>query len=317
MIYYLTRANQNASLTCRRFGISRKTFHKWKGLFTESNLRSLENRSRAPNNRRQKEYTFSQYQRFLLLRRKYIRYGKMKLLVLYQKQYPDDTALTSWKIQCMIQDAGIYYHPVKQARINRKRVSSVKRKRITDLKKKRMSGFLLCLDTIVRYWNSQRRYILTAIDRYSKVAFVRMYTTHSSYSAQDFLTRLHYLLDGKIDNVQTDNGSEFQGYFDKACQKLSLVRYYSRVRTPKDNAVNERFNKTLKEEFILLGNMTDDTVVFNRRLTDWLIEYNFHRPHQTLDYLSPINFTYKYHKVLPMYPSSTRSEYFSRPWKHL
>ncbi|WP_456324391.1 integrase core domain-containing protein [Desulfonauticus submarinus] len=33
-------------------------------------------------------------------------------------------------------------------------------------------------------------------------------------------------------------------------RKLSLNRYYSRVRSPKDNAVCERFNRTLKEEFI-------------------------------------------------------------------
>ncbi|MBI5229946.1 MAG: transposase [Candidatus Magasanikbacteria bacterium] len=44
----------------------------------------------------------------------------------------------------------------------------------------------------------------------------------------------------------------------------------------------------------------------NIKLTEWLIHYNFERPHQTLDYMPPINFTYKYHNVLPMYPSSTQ-----------
>jgi len=206
----------------------------------------------------------------------------------------------------MILKAGIYYKPQKQAKINRKRQRAVKKKRITELKQKRIAGFLLCTDTIVKYWRSKKRYILTAIDKYSKIAFARMYTTHSSYNARDFLSRLYYLLDGKIENIQTDNGSEFQGYFTKACQQHNISRYYSRIKTPKDNAVNERFNRTLKEEFIQLGNMTDDTVLFNRRLTEWLIEYNFKRPHQALDYMSPINFSYKYHKVLPMYPSNTR-----------
>ena len=42
----------------------------------------------------------------------------------------------------------------------------------------------------------------------------------------------------------------------------------------------------------------------NKRLTDWLIEYNFHRPHQALDYLTPIEFNQKY-QVSGMYPSST------------
>jgi transposase InsO family protein len=101
-----------------------------------------------------------------------------------------------------------------------------------------------------------------------------MYTTPSSSSASDFLYRLHYLLDGKIANVQTDNGSEFHRHFETACETLGLTHYWSRVKTPKDNAVNERFNRTIQEEFINLGNMTADTVEFNRKLTEWLIAPN-------------------------------------------
>lgn len=74
---------------------------------------------------------------------------------------------------------------------------------------------------------------------------------------------------------------------------------------PKDNAVNERFNRTLQDEFPSLGHMTADPVLFNRNLTEWLLEYNLRRPHQALGYLPPINFMAKYHNVLPMYPSST------------
>ncbi len=307
MIYYETTAHQNASLCCRHFGIARKTFYAWKSRFSEINVRSLESHSRTPRHTRQKEYTTLQYKRFLALRKQYIRYGKVKLLELYRREYPDDTAMSAWNIQCMIQRAGIYYKPQKQAQINRKRQRAQTKKRITELKRKKVSGFLLCLDTVVKYWNGRKRYILTAIDRHSKVAFARMYTTHSSYNARDFLNRLHYLLDGKIENIQTDNGSEFKKYFEKTCFQLDISQYYSRIKTPKDNAVCERFNRTLKEEFIQLGNMTDDTVVFNRRLTEWLVEYNFKRPHQALDYMPPIHFSHKYHKVLPMYPSSTMS----------
>ena len=133
-----------------------------------------------------------------------------------------------------------------------------------------------------------------------------MYNSHDSLSAQDFLVRLNYLLDGKIDNILTDNGSEFQKYFDRVCKKLNLNRYYSRVRQPKDNAVCERFNRTLNEEFMQLGNSTSDISVFNKRLTQWLVEYNFHRPHQSLDYMTPISFTQKYVKVSKRRSSNTR-----------
>ncbi len=62
-----------------------------------------------------------------------------------------------------------------------------------------------------------------------------------------------------------------------------------------------------KEKFIQLENFIPDPVEFDRRLTDWLIKYNFRRPHQVLGYLPLINFhyKYKYHKVLPRYPFRT------------
>ena len=46
---------------------------------------------------------------------------------------------------------------------------------------------------------------------------------------------------------------------------------------------------------------------FNRKLVDWLIEYNNIRPHETLDYLTPIEYIDNHLPagVLPMSPSYT------------
>ena len=132
-----------------------------------------------------------------------------------------------------------------------------------------------------------------------------MYTTKSSRNAADFLNRIVYLLDGSVLNTLNDNGSEFHKEFIEACQKLNLSQYWSRVHTPKDNPVDERFNKTIKEEFIQLGNYTDDVVTFNHNLTEFLIEYTFVRPHQSLGYDTPWEFYQKTAKVLPMYSSRT------------
>jgi transposase InsO family protein len=304
IIWYEKNGN-DVSRASRHFGISRKTFYKWHIRWNNKFLRGLEEEPRVPKRKRSRQYTARQYENVIYLRQQYIRYGKMKLLEIYKRIHPDDRSISSWKIQCIIKASGLYYEPKKVARTNRKRSIARTRKKITELKRKPISGFLVCLDTVVRYWNGRKRYILTAIDRHTKVAFARMYSTHSSAAATDFLKRLHLLLDGKIENIQTDNGSEFHKYFDQACENLGLQHYWSRVKTPKDNAVNERFNRTLQDEFLSLGNMTADTVQFNKGLTEWLIEYNFRRPHQSLNYLPPINFIFKYHKVLPMYPSST------------
>jgi transposase InsO family protein len=302
MDYY--RETSNVALTCRHFGISRKTFYYWLKRYNPQNPKTLESRSRAPHRTRKPEITPLQEQRIISLRKQHLRYSKLKLAVIYQRIYQEK--ISSWKIQRVIQKHRLYYQPIKQAKIQRKRKNSIRKKRITELKKQKRIGFLICLDVMVIYWNSLKRYIFTAIDYYSKIAFARMYTTKSSKSAQDFLQRLYYLYQGKIENFQTDNGSEFKGYFEKTINQLptKIQRYFSRPHTPKDNPVNENFNGTLKREFLNLGNFTPDVKLFNKDLTEWLIEYNFRRPHQSLGYQTPIELHFQHHKVLPMSPSS-------------
>ena len=306
--WFLWKAEHQATVatTCRHFSIAPKTYHKWVARYAAGNLRLLEDRATVPHQKRHREYTPLQYERVVALRQQNIRYGKEKLLRLYGVQFPEDHTLSAWKVQCIITTASIYFHPQRQARINRKRCRSVRRKRITDLQVRKRTGFLFCLDNVVRYSMGTKRYIFTAIDRHAKLAFAHMYTSKSSRHARDFLYRLHHLVDGRIENIGHDNGTEFQGEFANTCQQLNIPQYYSRPRTPKDNAVNERFNRTLTDEFLQLGNFTTDTTIFNRHLTEWLVEYNFRRPHQTLGYLSPIQFISRYHHLLPMYPSSTR-----------
>lgn len=41
IIYYYEKSNKNASLTCRHYGIARKTFYKWFNQFDEDNLCTL------------------------------------------------------------------------------------------------------------------------------------------------------------------------------------------------------------------------------------------------------------------------------------
>ena len=303
VIWYESKAKRNALATCRHFGIASKVFYTWKNRFDGRNLYLLESRSKAPKNTRQKEITSLEEQRIVKLRKTRLRWGKLKLKKRYEDIY--GKPISSWKIQYTIIKHGLYYHPKKNAKIQAKRKRNQGKKRITELKKQPFSGRLIALDTIVIYWNGLKRYILTAIDTASKIAFARMYTTKSSRNAADFLHRMYYLLDGEVINSLNDNGSEFHKEFETACRQLGIVRYWLRTRTPKDNPVIERFNRTLEEEFIDLGNFSPDPVLFNQRLTEWLIDYAFVRPHQSLGYDTPWEFYSKTAKVLPMYSSRT------------
>lgn len=301
MIYYETKGKKNTSLTARHFGIAPKTFYKWRKVFDEKNLRSLESKSKAPKHVREKQITPEEETRIIELRKENICWGKMKIKKLYKDIYQEE--ISSWKIQYTIKKYDLYKKPNKNKKIQAKKKRNRTKKRIQTLNKKKVSGFLIALDTIVVYWNGKKRYILTAIDTVSKIAFARMYTTKRSRNAADFIRRVAYMLNYELWNTCHDNGSEFEKEFQTAIKELGLGDYWSRPATPKDNPIVERFNRTLEEEFIDMGNMTDDVIKFNGNLTEWLIKYDFIRPHETLGYETPWSFYEKNAKVLPMSPS--------------
>lgn len=282
MIWYETTGARNARATCRHFGISPKVFCAWRNRFAETNLRLLEDRSHRPHRVRQRTITPTEEQRVIRLRKARLMYSKLKLQVLYRQQ--DGTPISSRKIQKVIEAHRLCPNSVKAARTAAKRKRAQAKKRVTELAVKPRTGFLLGLDTIVVTWRGTRRYLLTAIDRFSRLAFARLYATGSSVNAADFLRCLHQLLDGQLVRVRTDNGSEFHKRFEEAAADLRLTHRRSRVHAPKDNAVCERFNRTIQEEFTAQGNANPDPSVFNRKLAVWLEEYNFQRPHAALGY---------------------------------
>ena len=87
---------------------------------------------------------------------------------------------------------------------------------------------------------------------------------------------------------QTDNGSEFHREFERPSAKPGIKRYLSRGEAPKDNPETERFNENLEYEWLYNFILSLAPEELNPRLTEWLIEYNFNRPHLSLAYPSPV-----------------------------
>jgi transposase InsO family protein len=318
MIFYQTFGQNNACKTAKHFGISAKTFYKWLNRFKKSKeiVRVLEDQSKRPHQVRQWEVSLLEETRIKSLRTKYIHYGKKKLKKLYRKKYHE--TISAWKIERVIRKHGLYPNPVKQAKLTLKRKKSRDnpKRRIQELNKESALWFLLQLDGIVLYFNGFKRYIFTAVDHAGKFAFARMYKNKSSTSTADFLYRLEYAINQPIVHLQTDNGSEFAGSFEKAIKESEIKRYFSRVRVPQDNSEVERFNQTLEYEWLYDGNFELDCNRFNKRLTKWLVEYNFVRPHEKLNYLTPMEYIKREQKrqieqqitvnLLPMCPASTQ-----------
>jgi len=308
IIFYKTVADNDASKTAKYFNLSRKTVHKWLKRFNPQVVQSLEEKSRRPNHLRLWQVTPKEEEQIIKLRNKHLRYGKVKLKILYQRKYKE--TISTWKIERVIRKHKLYPEPAEyQKQLRRRRRQDKRSKlRINTVDTQSIDpGKLWHTDCIVLWWYGTKRTIVTAIEDKTKLAFARVYQNHSSRSATDFLKRLIYLSSGDIQVIHHDNGMEFDGEFSLACKQSAITQLYSRVRTPDDNPALERFNRTVQDEWLSLSEVgLDDIVEANQDLTEWLIEYNAIRPHQSLDYLTPIEYaSTNYFKVLPMWSAST------------
>lgn len=317
IIFYYTVANKDVSVTAQYFSITNKTVYKWMNRFelSNQNVNSLIEQSRRPNSVRQWTVTLLEETRIKKLRLKHMVWGSNKLRKLYKDEYGE--TISSWKIGLVIRKHQLYPDQVKQDKISSNKAKSSNNKlklKITQFTYTNKLWHLIHVDGITIYWQGLKRYLFTAVDHAGKVGYARMYTNKSSHNTKDFLIRLHYLVNDKIPNIQTDNGSEFYGAFDQALTDLETLHWFSRPYTPTDNAEVERFNGTLKHEWMEWGHYTNDTIQFNKELTEWLVEYNSVRPHESLDYLNPLEFADQSllqsnqpttHKLLPMYSTST------------
>ncbi|MCD5384674.1 MAG: integrase core domain-containing protein, partial [Candidatus Pacebacteria bacterium] len=151
-------------------------------------------------------------------------------------------------------------------------------------------GALVELDTVVFYVNGMRRYIITAIDLYTRTAYAKAYKSPSSANARDFFKELETVLPFSISHIQTDNGSEFEKHFRKHVESLGIVHFNTYPRSPKMNAHIERFNGTIQREFadMHLGLLSVDMEAFQREMSEWLLWYNTERPHEGIGLVSPL-----------------------------
>ena len=86
MMQWYDEHGRNAALTCRHFGISRDTFHRWLRRFGEYGPGGLENGSHRPKNVRRPTWTKELENAVLELRRLTPGWGKDKLVVLLRDQ---------------------------------------------------------------------------------------------------------------------------------------------------------------------------------------------------------------------------------------
>ena len=281
------------------YGASRATLFRWQKALDDGGgtLESLVPKSTTPHKKR-KRVIPKPVEDLILKERTTEKIGKEKLALLIKEDgVGTQSASTVGRMLSDLKHQGKLRNPkrlsffAKTGRLIEKKPNQSKPK----LRSKSHEGTLVKADTIVRFTDGIKRYILTAIDLETEFAFAYAYASHASKAAADFMKIFQSVAPLLITHVQTDNGSEFKDHFEIMCERDGIVHFHTYPRTPKMNAEIERFNRTLSEAFIAKNRhlLAHNLPAFNRALMDWLLWYNTRRPHWSIGLLSPMRYIVK------------------------
>jgi transposase InsO family protein len=281
-----------ARATKKAFGFCRSTVFLWKKRYKDS---KEDARSLIPDSKRPKRTRIMVVDGRILsflrnLRENNYRLGKEKikpLLDIYCKEL-GIPAISESKVGKIIKQNKYFFQP-KYCLKHRRRKKD--RLRLPKEYRSLKSGECIQIDTITRFDLGTKRYILTAIDLFSRFTFAFAYTTLNSRVALDFFQKLEIVSPFEILTVKTDNGLEFLGEFDEYLTTKQIKHFFSYPRTPKSNAYIERFNRSIQEEFV--DNNLEyffETDKFNERMMEYLVYYNQVRPHKSLKNQTPLGY---------------------------
>ncbi len=285
--YYYAHG-ENVSLTCRYFGISRATFHRWKKRYKPMNPHSLADKSKRPMKNRQskklREYGFLVKR----IREANPTWSKYKIGAYLRNQ------------GAVISDSTVGYILSKKNLIDLKASKKRKRARKRNRNKIRIRdvelkinepGAIIQMDTKEYYALGEGKHIqFTAIDCFSRKRKLKGYSRKTATCAKDFLGEVIKAFPFKIKAILTDNGSEFMADFDKECQRLGIAHYWTDPSSPNQNSYVESSHCIDQKEFYEVRFIGVGIKGFNEALALWEHHYNCVRPHGSINFLTPDKF---------------------------
>jgi len=260
---------------CRRFNISRKTGYKWLNRYRQEGKAGLGDRSRRPH-RIVRQVSTSMEQEILKLRKgRYwgARKIRKRLQVLGRPAVPAASTIT----------AVLHRHGMidPDAPEGRKSWQRFERSAPNDLWQ---TDFKAPVKTLGGHLQP-----LTVLDDHSRYSLcVRALESQQTVPVQDAFTEM-FRLYGLPNAMLMDNGSPWGGaerrpftVFSVWLIRLGIQVIHSRPNHPQTLGKDERFHRTLERELISRQQWRD-RIHLQTALNKWREQYNFERPHDSLD----------------------------------
>jgi len=147
-----------------------------------------------------------------------------------------------------------------------------------------MAGMLVEIDTIhfVDKYGT-KVYVYTALDVYSRYGFAWLSDKSNCIRSSMFLIKAKRYFPFQIQNIQTDNGSEYGIYFTDFIKRLGMTHRHIHPRSPNENGHVERFNRTIQEEIGRHG----WCIFIPKDIESYLNHYNTERLHMGINFKTP------------------------------
>ncbi len=292
--------------TIAAFKVSKSSIYSWHKTLEENQgrIESLNEKSKAPKKKRAKKWSPEVVDFIIEQRIKHPRIGKSLLKPLVDEfcvknNVPIISESTIGRIIAYLKKTNkIPQNSIKVSFYAKtgKIIEKQRKKPKKKLRRKRYQpekpGDLLQIDTIVKFINGIKRYIITAIDIKSKFVFAYAYSSLSSNTSKDFFEKLQKAAPFDISHIQNDNGQEFLKNFQDYLLKQNVVQFFNYPKKPQMNCYIENFNRYIQEEFIdyNLHLLAYNLNQFNHKLIDWLLWYNTIKPHTSLNKKPPLKY---------------------------
>jgi transposase InsO family protein len=266
------------------FNVSAKTAAKWVGRYRQGGVTELRDRSSRPRHCPRRT-SCTLLERVLALRR--LRWNGWRIA--------REVRLSRATVSRILRRAGLNRlrsldPPPVVVRYEHKHPGDLIHFDIKRLARIVKPGHRIHGDRIRQTRGAGYEYLHIAIDDHSRISFAAVLPDQTHQSAIRFflMARAYYARFGfSIRRLLTDNGSCYRHWlFRKILWNQNVKHRFTRIYTPRTNGKAERFIQTALREWAYPRSY-QHSLERHQQLDLWLHDYNFHRPHTSLNLNTP------------------------------
>jgi len=278
---------------CRHFDITRSLFYKWFDRFQKYGLVGLEDKSKRPHNVRKREVSFEAQKRIEEIRLENRAWSKYKVSHILKRDF--GFIVSPSTTNRIFHDKNLFWpSPVSKSQIGARKGWKIRRIRAPKGLRGACPGSLVEVDVKVLNSFGHTFYQFTAIDTCTKIKLLKIYSRKTAHCGQAFVEEMIAFYSFRIRHINSDNGGEFLAECHAFLESHKITHYFSRAKTPKDNPMVENTIKADVYEFWAWGNLGFTVSELNKKACSWMNKFNTYRPHQALNYLTPMEYYEKY-----------------------